>query len=135
MYAKTCLADLETRDVEGVEPGLKAVGYELRPKQMRPSVWEFAAGESNNRHRQREQEELYYVLDGTFRVTVEDGDGNRERFELGADEVVVIPPETWRQFEARTDGRLLVVGAPNAKDDAITGDDVEGEASDGGDAA
>ncbi|NHN61270.1 MULTISPECIES: cupin domain-containing protein [Halorussus] len=125
MYEKTGLADLETRDVEGVEPGLKAVGYELRPEEMRPSIWEFAAGESNNRHRQREQEELYYVLDGEFRVTVEDDDGTSESFELGADEVVVIPPETWRQFEAETDGRLLVVGAPNAEDDAVTEDDAD----------
>ena len=120
MVEKVNVEELETRDVEGVEPGLKAVGYELRPEQMRPSVWEFVAGEANNWHRQREQEELYYALDGEFLVTVEDADGDRETFQLETDEVVVIQPETWRQFEAETDGRLLVVGAPNAKDDAIT---------------
>jgi quercetin dioxygenase-like cupin family protein len=94
---------------------------------MRPSVWEFEAGETNNWHRQREQEELYFVLDGEFLVTVADAsaaeEDDRETFELGTDEVVVIPPETWRQLEALADGRLLVVGAPNVKDDGITEED------------
>ncbi|WP_137286267.1 cupin domain-containing protein [Halorussus salinisoli] len=120
MYETTSLSDLDTRDVDDIEPGLKAVGYQLRPSEMRPSVWEFEAGETNDWHRQEEQEELYYVLAGEFLVTVEGEDEERETFELESDEVVVIPPETWRQFEALEDGRLLVVGAPNVKDDAIT---------------
>ncbi|WP_243700494.1 cupin domain-containing protein [Halorussus pelagicus] len=61
---------------------------------MRPSVWEFSAGERNNRHRHEEQEELYYVLDGEFLVTVESEDEERETFELDRNEVVVILPET-----------------------------------------
>ena len=120
MYEKTSLSDLETREVEDVEPRLKAVGYELRPEKMRPSVWEFEAGESNNRHRQREQEELYYVVDGEFSMTVESEEGDRETFDLGAGDVVVVPPESWRQVEAKEAGTVLVVGAPNAKDDAVT---------------
>ena len=127
MYEKTGLEDLETRDVEDIEPGLKAVGYQLRPKEMRPSVWEFAAGETNNRHGHEAQEELYYVLDGEFLVTVEseteEDETKRETFELGTDEVVVILPETWRQFEALEDSRMLVVGSPNVKGDWITEDE------------
>ena len=57
MYDKTGLDDLEPREVEGIEPDLKAVGYQLRPEEMRPSVWEFAAGETNNWHRHEAQEE------------------------------------------------------------------------------
>ncbi|MFC4549880.1 MULTISPECIES: cupin domain-containing protein [Halorussus] len=120
MYEKTSLSDLETREVEDVEPRLKAVGYELRPEKMRPSVWEFEAGESNNRHRQREQEELYYVVDGEFSMTVESEAGDRDTFDLDAGDVVVVPPESWRQLEAKEAGTVLVVGAPNAKDDAVT---------------
>ncbi|WP_135854323.1 cupin domain-containing protein [Halorussus salinus] len=123
MYEKTSLADLETRDVEDIEPDLKAVGYQLRPDEMRPSVWEFEEGETNNWHRHEAQEELYYVLSGEFVVTVESEDEERETFELGADEVVVIPAATWRQFEALEDGRMLVVGAPSVKDDGITEDE------------
>jgi quercetin dioxygenase-like cupin family protein len=114
MYKRTNLEDLEARDVDGVESGLLAVGYELRPEKMRPSAWVFEAGESNNRHRQREQEELYLVLDGRFAVEV---DG--EEFGVGAGEVVIVPPESWRQFTALEAGTLFVVGAPNTKEDAI----------------
>lgn len=114
MYERVNLDDLELREVDDVEPRLKAVGYELRPEKMRPSAWVFEPGESNNRHRQREQEELYLVLDGRFAVEV---DG--EEFEAGAGEVVIVPPESWRQFTALEGGTLFVVGAPNTKEDAI----------------
>ena len=67
-YMKVSLDDLDPQKIDDVEPTLRAVGYELRPSQMRPSVWEFAPGESNNRHRQREQEELYIVLDGRLQI-------------------------------------------------------------------
>jgi quercetin dioxygenase-like cupin family protein len=136
MYEKTGLDDLEARGVEDIEPTLKAVGYQLRPEKMRPSVWEFETGETNNWHRHEAQEELYFVLDGEFVVTVkrEEGkeeeedsetteddqtDEERETFDLREGEFAVIPPETWRQFEALEDSRMLVVGAPNVKDDGI----------------
>ena len=119
MYDKTSLDDLESRDVEDIEPTLKAVGYRLRPDEMRPSVWEFEAGETNNRHRHDEQEELYYVTDGEFVMTVE-REGERETFDLEPGDFVVVPPETWRQLEALTAGTVFVVGAPNVKDDGIT---------------
>ena len=122
MYEKIGLDDLDTRDVERIEPGLKAVGYRLRPEEMRPSVWAFEAGETNNWHRHEAQEELYVVLDGEFVMTVE-RDDETETFDLRTDEYAVIPPETWRQLEALEDGRVLVVGAPSAKDDAITADE------------
>lgn len=128
MYSRTSLDELEERDVEGVEPDLLAVGYELRPEKMRPSVWTFAAGESNNRHRQTDQEELYLVLDGRFEMTVGDEpveDGGDERFEVGEGEFVVVRPEAWRQLTALEDSRLFVVGAPNVKDDAVTEDEAE----------
>jgi len=118
VYEKTALDDLETRDVERIDPRLKAVGYQLRPDEMRPSVWEYEEGETNDRHRHETQEELYYVLEGSFVVTV-DRDDDRETFELAAGEFAVVPPETWRQFEALEESRLLAVGAPNEKDDGI----------------
>ncbi|USZ69945.1 cupin domain-containing protein (plasmid) [Halorussus salilacus] len=119
MYEKTSLDDLEPRDVEGIEPRLRAVGYQLRPDEMRPSVWEFETGETNNWHRHEAQEELYYVTDGEFVMTVQGGD-EEETFDLRAGDFVVVPPETWRQLEALSDGRVFVVGAPSEKDDAIT---------------
>lgn len=117
-YAKVDLDELEQRDVDDIEPSLLAVGYELRPSEMRPSVWAFAPGESNERHRQREQEELYVVLDGRLEMEVEG-----ETFEVATNEFVVVPPGSWRQLTAEEESRVLVVGAPNVKDDAIDEDD------------
>ncbi|PSP86413.1 cupin domain-containing protein [Halobacteriales archaeon QS_1_68_17] len=135
MYDRVTLDDVEERDVEGIEPGLLAVGYHLRPGKMRQSVWQFDAGESNNWHRQREQEELYVVLDGTFEVTVgsdegakngpghdpdgDGADGTPETFEIARGDFLVVPPESWRQVTAREPATLLVVGAPNVKDDGV----------------
>lgn len=126
-YAKVNLGDVEPRDVEGLEPALRAVGYELRPSKMRPSVWEFEAGDANNRHRQAEQEELYVVLEGRLRMEV---DG--EAFDVTAGDYVVVPPESWRQLVAETGSLVLVVGAPNVSDDGILEEGVE--KADGGNA-
>lgn len=120
MYSKVNLDDLEERDVEDIEPRLKAVGYELRPGKMRPSVWIFDAGDSNNRHRQREQEELYYVIEGTGSMEV---DG--EEFDIQAGDIVVVPPESWRQITATESCTILAIGAPNVKDDEVLANEEE----------
>ncbi|WP_129114838.1 cupin domain-containing protein [Halegenticoccus tardaugens] len=114
MYSRVTLDEVEVRDLDATEPSLKAVGYELRPERMRPNVWVYEAGESSNRHYQREQEELYHVLSGRFEVTVDD-----ETFEAGPGEVIVVPPEAERKLTATAAGEVFVVGAPNAKDDGV----------------
>lgn len=114
MYSRINLHDLERRDVEGIEPALKAVGYELRPKQMRPSVWMFEPGESNRRHKHEEQEELYYVMDGTATMTVAD-----ETFDLTEGDFVVVSPDEWRQISTDDGCTVLAIGAPNVKNDDI----------------
>lgn len=114
MYTHRTIDDVDPQEIEDVEPRLRAIGYELRPDEMRPSVWEYAAGESNNRHRQGEQEELYVVLSGRFEMEIEG-----ERIDLAEGDTVVVDPDAWRQLTASEDSRLLVVGAPNVSDDGI----------------
>ena len=113
-HMKVSLDDLDSQEIDDVEPRLRAVGYELQPSKMRPSVWEFASGESNNRHRQREQEELYVVLNGRLQMEVKE-----ETFTVTADDYIVVPPESWRQLTAEEASRVLIIGAPNVRDDAI----------------
>lgn len=72
-HSRVSLDDIEPRELDGIEPTLLSVGYELRPAEMRPNVWRFAAGEATNDHRHEAQEELYVVLEGRFEVTVEGG--------------------------------------------------------------
>ena len=119
-YSKTNVEDIETRDVEGIEPGLKAVGYELRPAKTRPSVWTYEDGESNDPHYQREQEELYHVLSGRFEMRV-----GEEVTELAASDVVVVEPAAVRQLTCQEAGEVFVVGAPNVSDDAVVVDSEE----------
>lgn len=116
-YAKANVDDIETRDVETIEPQLKAVGYELRPSEMRPSVWVYDEGESNNPHYQREQEELYHVLSGRFEMTI-----GEETTELEPGDVVVVEPAAIRQLTCREAGEVFVVGAPNVSDDGVVVD-------------
>lgn len=118
MYERCAIDEVEPREIDGIEPRLRAIGYELRPEEMRPGVWEYEEGESNNRHRQEQQEELYVVLSGSFEMEVED-----DRLDLEVGDVVVVEPDAWRRLTAREASRLLVVGAPNVKDDGVLEDD------------
>lgn len=120
MYSKINLGELDEREIEHLDPRLKAVGYELQPRKMRPSVWIFDAGDENNRHRQREQEELYYVIEGTASMEV---DG--EEFDIQAGDIVVVPPESWRQITATESCTVLAIGAPNVKDDEVLANEEE----------
>jgi quercetin dioxygenase-like cupin family protein len=115
------LDDLEAVPVDrpGTDASVLPVGYELRPEEMRPAVWTLPAGESTPYHRQREQEELYLVLAGRFRVRTGGGGDEEETFELGPRDVLVVEPETARQLTALEDGELFIVGAPNVKDDGV----------------
>lgn len=124
-YRKRKIDDLEVRDIDGLDPSLRAVGYELRPSKMRPSVWEFDAGDSNDRHRHREQEELYVVLDGRLEMEIEG-----ETFTVTPGDCIVVSPESWRQLTAVESSRVLVIGAPNVSDDAI--DEDNGASSENG---
>ena len=118
-YARVNLEDVDPIDLDGVEPTLFSVGYELRPDEMRPNVWRFEAGEATNEHRHREQEEFYVVLEGSFDAELEEGDGEKEREQLVLDagDYLVIPPETWRKLTAAEESWLLVVGAPPVEGD------------------
>ncbi|WP_114577388.1 cupin domain-containing protein [Saliphagus sp. LR7] len=121
MYSHVSLEDVDARELEDGAPILRSVGIDLQPEEMRPSVWEYDAGEENVFHRQGSQEELYVVLEGSFDVTIE-RDDEREVLAVEAGDYLVVPPESWRQLSAREPSRVLVVGAPNVADDGIVED-------------
>lgn len=121
MPARVSLDEMESVDVDRPDSDATVlpVGYELRPTEMRPSVWQLPEGESTPFHRQREQEELYLVLSGRFRARTVDADDEETAFELGPRDVLVVEPEVARQLTALEDGELFIVGAPNVKDDGV----------------
>lgn len=118
MYSYVSVEEVDARELEDGAPTLRSVGLELQPEEMRPSVWDYKAGEENAFHRQGKQEELYVVLEGALDVTIE-RDDEREVIAVEEGDYLVVPPESWRQLEAREPSRVLVVGAPNVADDGI----------------
>jgi mannose-6-phosphate isomerase-like protein (cupin superfamily) len=72
-------------------------------------------------HTHLTQEEVYVVVRGSGRMKVDD-----EIVELTEWDAVRVPPDSWRGYEAGSDGlELLVVGAPSLGDNPRG--DVEGE--------
>ncbi|RQH00116.1 cupin domain-containing protein [Natrarchaeobius oligotrophus] len=118
MYSSIELENVEPRELEEEAPTLLSVGRELKPEKMRPNVWHYERGEENAYHRQGEQEELYVVLEGTVDVTIE-RDDERDVITLSKHDVLVVPPESWRQLRAVEESRVLAVGAPNVPDDGM----------------
>lgn len=111
---KVSLDEIDEREIDGFEPVLKPVGYVLQPEHLRPSVWEYEAGESNQKHKHETQEELYTPLHGKIRVEFED-----ETIGLEPGEFVSVPADTWRRLTATEDTTLLAIGAPNEAHDAV----------------
>ncbi|KAB1185204.1 MULTISPECIES: cupin domain-containing protein [Haloferax] len=123
MYDRVNLSDLELHENTIADGRVRAVGYELRPKKMRPSVWVFESGEHSTKHYQKEQEELYHVLSGQFEMTFFDDEGDEtEALTLEPGDVVVVSPDEVRQLGCVEDGEVFIVGAPNAKDDGVVVD-------------
>lgn len=118
MPEKVSLDEIDVREVDGFDPKLKPVGYVLQPDYLRPSVWEYEAGESNRQHKHEAQEELYTPLEGRIRVKFVE-----ETVELESGDFVVVPSDEWRQITAIEDATLLAIGAPNESHDAIFPDD------------
>ena len=118
MYDRVDSSSVEPRSIDEIDPTLLPIGLELQPERMRPSIWHYEQGEENTFHRHEEQEELYVVLEGTVDVTIE-REGERDVIELTTDDVLVVPPDSWRQLRAVETSRILAVGAPNAPEDAI----------------
>lgn len=94
---------------------------ELGCMAMRPKVWDLEPGDAMSYHRQREQEEFYYVLAGPARIRIGD-----ERLNVSEGTAIRVPPETPRQVfnDTEHDHRWLIVGAPPAENDGeVIGED------------
>jgi len=87
---------------------------ELGCTEMRPKVWYLSPGDAMSYHRQTEQEEFYYVLEGPGRIKVDD-----ELMDVPEGTAVRVPPETPRQVLNDTEGEhvWLIIGAPPVTND------------------
>lgn len=85
------------------------LGKQLGARSLGARLWRLAPGQASTRHRHFEQEELYFLLEGTGRIRV-DGD----LLTLGLLDSVLVEPDSVRQAFNDTDADQLwlVIGAP-----------------------
>lgn len=84
-------------------------------EQMRPRVWYLDPGDAMSHHRQTEQEEFYYVLEGPGRIRIDD-----DVRDVPEGSALRILPETPRQvLNDGDDGEhvWLIVGSPAVEGD------------------
>jgi mannose-6-phosphate isomerase-like protein (cupin superfamily) len=128
MYSKISLDEVDKSTRTDAEPAVKMIGYALktrgdpRPNEMRFNYFFYDEGDTVRRHYQKEQEELFYVVEGRARMEVGD-----EEFEIEEDDFVVVDSGPWRQIHALEDTEIFAVGAPNLRDDAVFEADVDEE--------
>lgn len=85
------------------------LGRQLGASALGARLWRLAPGQASTKHRHRDQEELYVLLEGSGRVRIE-----REAVTLAPLDSLLIEPSSVRQLFNDTDADQLwlVVGAP-----------------------
>lgn len=124
-YAVTHLEDVpltDLSDVEGVPPDLdiRSVGDALGLENLGATVWYFEPGEEINYHAHREQEEVYYVVEGRFSLKL-GRSGETETREVGPGSFWVAKPEVGHGHRYLGDDRgvVLALGAPPVDDPGL----------------
>jgi quercetin dioxygenase-like cupin family protein len=85
------------------------LGKQLGASALGARLWRLAPGQASTRHRHREQEELYVLLEGSGRVRIEE-----EVLTLAPLDTLLVEPGSVRQLFNDTDADQLwlVAGAP-----------------------
>jgi len=85
------------------------LGKQLEAGSMGARLWRLGPGQASTRHRHRDEEELYLLLEGSGRVRVDD-----ELLTLAPLDTLLVEPGSVRQLFNDTDADQLwlVVGAP-----------------------
>jgi len=100
----------------------------LNTQEMRPRLWRFQPGQQLSYHYHEQQEELFYVVEGTLHFLVGAPD-DKEEVEVPAGSFFKPGTQTPRQLFNPTDEEAisLIVGAPNEFEGQLwsdyTGDD------------
>ena len=86
------------------------LGKQLGATNLGARFWRLRPGQASTRHRHRETQELYVVIDGVGRIRVDD-----DLLELPRLSSVLVTPESVRQLFNDTDADVLwlVFGTPN----------------------
>lgn len=105
-------------DMMVVAPEVKAVDVALDvAEDVRYKIWYYGPGDETQHHSHDLQEEVFYVLEGEFVVTLED-DGEVERFELepGSFYAAGKGVRHGHRYVGEDEGAVLAIGAPAVDD-------------------
>ena len=96
------------------------LGKQLEATQLGARLWRIEPGQASTRHRHKQTEELYILLEGTGKLRVED-----ELVVLEPMDSVLVDPDTVRQpFNDTDEDQLwLIVGAPTEHADTTSMDE------------
>jgi uncharacterized cupin superfamily protein len=85
------------------------LGKQLEASALGARLWRLEPGQASTRHRHREQEELYVLLEGSGRARVDE-----ELLTLEPLDALLVEPSSLRQLfnDTEADQLWLVVGAP-----------------------
>ncbi len=114
MYKTVDSDEIDAVTIDGTDAEIMPVGYHLGTQETRSSLWVFDEGDSGRRHRQTEQEELYFVVEGSVRFEIGDDDVTVDEGDF-----VVISPDEPRRLVAEEESKVFAVGAPNVADDHV----------------
>jgi quercetin dioxygenase-like cupin family protein len=121
-YTVVSTEDVERVDLTDVEEyplsvDVRAIASALGSAELRVNVWHLDPGEEVPFHVHTEQEELFYVREGEFRVWVGDPD-DAETFTADAGAFWVVGPDWGRGHRCvgNEEGTLLAFGTPAVDD-------------------
>lgn len=124
-YEVTATEEVPVTDLSGlddvpVDLDVRSIDKALGCQNLAVSVWHFEKGEEINYHAHSEQEELFYVLDGTFSVKL-GRSGNEETIEADEGTFWVAAPLIGRGHRCISEngGAVLAIGAPPVEDEGL----------------
>lgn len=116
------VAETDLSGIDEIPPDLtiRAIDDALGTEQLGVKLWYFEPGEEIQYHAHSEQEELYYVIEGTFSLKLGKS-GEEEYREVGPGAFWVAGPKTGHGHRNVGDDRgvVLAVGAPRVEDPGL----------------
>lgn len=111
------VTDLSNNDEVPPDLDIRPIGQALDLDSIALTVWYFDPGEEIQYHAHREQEEIYYVLEGEFSLKL-GRSGEEEFVEAGPETFWVAKPEIGHGHRNVGDerGAILAIGAPPTED-------------------
>ncbi len=124
-YAVTDTQDVPVTDLSEIaeippDHDIRAVGDALGCENLKVNLWYFEEGDEIQYHAHGEQEEVFYVLDGTFSVKL-GRSGEEEIIEVEEGSFWAAAPMIGRGHRCISEdgGTILALGAPNVEDPGL----------------